>query len=341
MHMIRYFSLLFLTALMILASPGLAGAQERQTEKHVDIRLVPEYTDVLPGDVIMIAVEQTIQEGWHTYWRNPGDSGAAPRIDWSAPDGFEFTELRWPVPEKFQNGPLTTHGYKDKAILLQTVNIPRDLPETPFTITANIELLVCEEEICIPEFGTYSLTLNEGKNITNTDYIDAAYNDLPLSVDWDSLYRVDDEGRFVVTTQMVQLNFMRVLGEKIAFGLLPYEWGIVDNSAKPLSRINDMTELKVYKERGQRPLDGLGAIKALITYHDFEGRSGAMEVTAKPDPEWAAASAEEKKETAAAQPGKNIATKAGGQNVKEPEQAQKKTSLLETIKQKIRGLIGQ
>lgn len=335
MHTIRSITNFLIAAVLIsLFAPPAVAQENAAASSHVDIRLVPEYTDVLPGDLIMIAIEQNIEEGWHTYWHNPGDSGAAPVVKWSGPEGFEFGDIRWPVPDKFQTGPLTTHIYENKAILLQEVMVPRELPDGPVTLTADIELLVCDEKICVPEFGTHSVTLNKGQNRTYTDYIDEAYNDLPLPVDWDAVYRVEED-RFIVETHLAQIVFMKTLGEKIVFDLLPYEWGIVDNAAKPLSRIDDMTTLKVYKDRGERPLDDLGNIKTLIKYHDFDGGSGAVEIIAKPDPAWLeAANTTAQTDTMAKTPPQ---PEAAGNDHTEP--AQKKTPLLIKLKRKILGLI--
>jgi len=42
---------------------------------NVKARLLSEVTSVAPGQTFNVALELDIRDGWHTYWRNPGDSG--------------------------------------------------------------------------------------------------------------------------------------------------------------------------------------------------------------------------------------------------------------------------
>ena len=53
-----------------------------------------------------------MDKGWHTYWRNPGDSGGPIEIDWDLPKGFSVSDIKWPLPEKIEYPPLMTYGYE-------------------------------------------------------------------------------------------------------------------------------------------------------------------------------------------------------------------------------------
>lgn len=106
-----------------------------------------------------LAIEQNIAPHWHTYYKNPGDSGVATRITWDVPKGFELGPLQWPKPQTFQEGDLVTFGYAGRAILLQDITAPKDFLKDPVVLTATIEALVCKD-ICIPVFETKSITLN-------------------------------------------------------------------------------------------------------------------------------------------------------------------------------------
>ena len=55
---------------------------ENKTGPHVQIKLIPEHTHVNPGETLKVAIDQTIQAGWHTYWLNPGDSGQKMTVEW-------------------------------------------------------------------------------------------------------------------------------------------------------------------------------------------------------------------------------------------------------------------
>ena len=94
-----------------------------------------------PGEEITIAIEQSIAEGWHTYWSNPGDSGAAPRVKWSLPEGFTEAKIEWPAPHKLPYGPLLNYGYENSVILLQKIKAPETLPEGPVTLKTDGEVV--------------------------------------------------------------------------------------------------------------------------------------------------------------------------------------------------------
>lgn len=115
------------------------------------------------GASFYVAIRQDIEEGWHTYWRNPGDSGLAPKITWNLPEGFETGALLWPVPQSILIESLTNYGYEDSATLIQEFRAPRSLPQGPLTLSAHIDLLVCKD-ICIPESHEASFSLNDGTN---------------------------------------------------------------------------------------------------------------------------------------------------------------------------------
>src|SRR5437016_5218002 len=91
------------------ALPALAGSA---TEPHpVTARLVPELAAISPGATLWIDLHLDIAPGWHTYWRNPGDSGLPTEIAWTLPAGFNAGDIVWPVPERFVASGIGNYGY--------------------------------------------------------------------------------------------------------------------------------------------------------------------------------------------------------------------------------------
>src|SRR5256886_387325 len=43
-----------------------------------------------PGETVMAGVLLKMPAGWHTYWKNSGDSGAPTKIDWQLPEGIKI-----------------------------------------------------------------------------------------------------------------------------------------------------------------------------------------------------------------------------------------------------------
>ncbi|WP_245232305.1 protein-disulfide reductase DsbD family protein [Thiorhodococcus minor] len=135
------------------------GSASSVTTEHVTARLIAERTPIAPGAGVELAVVLDIQPGWHTYWRNPGDSGEAPRIDWTLPEGVVAGAIRWPYPELIRVGPLANYGYSGRAVHLVELSVPADWPAgTPLDMRAEAHWLVCAEH-CIPESGLLELRL--------------------------------------------------------------------------------------------------------------------------------------------------------------------------------------
>ncbi len=126
---------------------------------HVEAELVPESTAFVPGQPMTVALRLRMADGWHTYWRNPGDSGLPTTIAWNLPAGATAGPIQWPVPHALPVGPLVNYGYEGTVLLLSDVHAPDGLkPGDTVTIAAKAEWLVCKET-CIPEEGDLELTL--------------------------------------------------------------------------------------------------------------------------------------------------------------------------------------
>ena len=63
-----------------------------------------------------LGVRLNMQEGWHTYWENPGDSGGPFEADWLASDGVIIENVEWPTPTTIPYPPLMTYGYEGDVI---------------------------------------------------------------------------------------------------------------------------------------------------------------------------------------------------------------------------------
>ena len=146
-----------LPAVLLLAAPAYAAPVRTP---HVEAELVAERTAIAPGEPLTVALRLKMIPEWHTYWRNPGDSGEPTRLAWQLPPGFAASEIHWPYPRRLPAGPLLNYGYEDEVLLLARITPPRDLaPGTPVTLAAKANWLVCSREHCIPEDGELSLTL--------------------------------------------------------------------------------------------------------------------------------------------------------------------------------------
>jgi thiol:disulfide interchange protein DsbD len=141
---------------LLTAAP--ASAQPVDTG-HLKAELVAQDSAVAPGSTIYVALRQEIDEGWHTYWRNPGDSGEPTKLAWTLPAGWQAGEIVWATPSRLPFGPLTNYGYSGEVLLPVAIQVPAGAaPGSSVTLRAKANFLVCEK-ICIPEEADLSLTV--------------------------------------------------------------------------------------------------------------------------------------------------------------------------------------
>ncbi len=154
---------LLLTGLLLALIAGPATAQAvagPQATARIEAELVPLSQWAAPGSTAVVAVRQKIQPGWHTYWRNPGDSGGATTLDWTLPDGVRAGDIVWPVPERQRLLGLMNYGYSDTVYLPVPVEIPATArPGTTLALTVRALFLVCSAEMCVPDELTLGLDL--------------------------------------------------------------------------------------------------------------------------------------------------------------------------------------
>jgi len=274
----RKFLMPIITALFMLAMPLSAIAQETSTNENlVQIRLLAEHGTVSGGDEIWVGIEQSIAPHWHTYWVNPGDSGTITKADWKLPAGSSISNIEWPTPKRLPYGPLMNYGYEENVALLQKLKLPQDIPEGTITLSADIELLVCKEE-CIPEYGTYTLTLNGEQSATenNAAYFEAALSKLPIEADWKAEFHQDDNSFKLDVTLPVDIA-SDIKPETLAF--FPIDWGLIEN-AKPQSALLNDNTLSFTQSKGERNYKDLETSKFLVTHINNEGRQNSFKITA-------------------------------------------------------------
>jgi thiol:disulfide interchange protein DsbD len=143
---------------LLLSLSSLACAAPVQVP-HATVELVAGQVHARPGERVTVALRLEHDEGWHTYWKNPGDSGMPTRITWTLPEGVRAGPIAWPAPERIPVGPLTNYGYGGEVLLLTDLEVPGGWPAgRPLALSAKADWLICKE-ICLPGGATLSLEL--------------------------------------------------------------------------------------------------------------------------------------------------------------------------------------
>ena len=231
-HQRMFCSLIGFAALC--CEPALAHApllEDIAHTAHVTAQMIADRSVVAPGDRLSILLQLKVRPGWHTYWRNPGDSGLATQINWHLPPGAVAQPIQWPVPQLIRAGSAVNYGFEDGVGLISDIPIRPDWPVgTAFPITADVTWLVCAE-ICIPESHSFSLTVSTGaRSVLATarqPLFASARASQPLVSPWET--RISGhEGIVTLRLALPLEEAQRVVGVQF----FPADWGVIDHAAR-------------------------------------------------------------------------------------------------------------
>ncbi|MEM6914635.1 MAG: protein-disulfide reductase DsbD domain-containing protein [Pseudomonadota bacterium] len=146
-------------AFLLLVTPAAAQSGPWVSTGHAESRLIAEKTAAVPGDILWVALDQKLEDGWHVYWRNPGDSGLPLELSWTLPAGFEAGKIGYPLPHRLPLGPLMNFGHEGRPLFLVPISVPADA-EIGQTLRLEVfaEWLICLD-VCIPESADLSLSI--------------------------------------------------------------------------------------------------------------------------------------------------------------------------------------
>ncbi len=153
------------TAILAICALTSSGSA---VSSHVEARLVAENTSIRAGEPFWVGLHLRMQAGWHTYWKNPGDSGLATRITWTLPEGFTAGTLVWPYPERMPSGPLMSYGYDGDVLLLVEITPPEKVSGQAVSLAARADWLECAEE-CLPGRANLTVSLSVGSGVPLRD----------------------------------------------------------------------------------------------------------------------------------------------------------------------------
>jgi thiol:disulfide interchange protein DsbD len=156
----RLSRLIVVAVLLVLALPALAvGANTSSADApHLHVQLVLPQDQLYPGGPNQAGLYFKLDPGWHVYWKNPGDAGEAPHINWTLPAGVTASPLQFPAPKRLPLGPLMDFGYEDEVLYPLTFTVAPTVKNGPAVIDAQVDWLVCSDR-CIPGKAELKATL--------------------------------------------------------------------------------------------------------------------------------------------------------------------------------------
>ena len=267
-----------------LAVPVAAAAAPAvvQTE-HARAELHAEHRTVAPGDGTWLALRLRPREGWHTYWKNPGDSGEATRLDWRVPDGVATGPIVWPIPERIPFGPFVNFGYHGAPVHLVRLDVPSDWPVgRSLRVDLHARWLVCEE-ICIPEEARLGIDLEVADTARSArpevaEIFAVARRELPQATSMSGSYQIEDGALRLELPRREPLRDIE-RGEVFFF---PEDWGSIEPSA-PQAWSTGADGLVGELKAGPSPATSILRGVAVLDRADGGARE-AIRVEARPSP---------------------------------------------------------
>ena len=270
----RALKILLLSLLLVsgsaLAPRAIALSGSTVATENVKARLVSEVSSLGPGQSAWVILELDIRDGWHTYWRNPGDSGEATTLAWALPAGFSAGGIVWTTPHRFDVPPLVNYGYGKKALHLVQITAPKDLKGgSPVALAAKASWLVCSD-VCIPEDVQLSVNLPTSAQVGGMDPKDAglfteARGELPSEAPAATSASIQGDQLIVSLGKEWGATLPQI--KTLAF--FPYDEGAIEYAApQVLSRSADAVQLSM--KVGYQPPKA-GAIRGVLVATEQSG----------------------------------------------------------------------
>ena len=242
---------LFLCA-VITCNPFLHSG-EQYYDSNSNITLISNTQSIQPNGKLIVGIKFELEEGWHTYWKNPGDAGEGASIEWDLSKGLTASKVLWPGPERIPVEPLMTFGYNDEVILLTEISSDENV-QFPLNIQAQVGWFTCKE-ICIPQEGIVELKITSGNFIPskNNEEINNYLESVPTRFNQE--YRVEKlEDKYFLLTDIDNGKHF----EDIYF--FPNEYGLTS-----------YTEDQIYEKNLNSFTLEIKASKAKLNLDRFEG----------------------------------------------------------------------
>lgn len=146
------------------------------------------------GKPIETVIRMKVAEGWHTYWKNPGEGGIPIKITANLPDGWKLGEILYPAPKRYASAELPSIGYEGEVMLPITIQPAKEAKGPLPEIKATLSWLTCNDASCVP--GDAELTLS---TTGDASVIQKAYEATPKPLDGAKLEFMADEKQVAMT----------------------------------------------------------------------------------------------------------------------------------------------
>ena len=129
-----------------------AAAQPVGPEPVFGVRLLADRTPLVAGATARLAVQLTVEEGWHVNSDEPGDEFSVPTtLEWRLPEGWSLDAVEYPSGRRlsFSFAETPIEVWEERVVIIAAVGVPAAAAgraELSVTVTAQ----ACNDRQCLP-----------------------------------------------------------------------------------------------------------------------------------------------------------------------------------------------
>lgn len=221
--MTRLLAAVLIVLATITFTPVVYSSSHSASGPHIQVSLLSEQQSLVLGKQQWLGILLSPEQEWHTYWRNAGDSGEAPTVNWHSDADISFGDIQWPIPEQIPVAHLVNYGYSGNTLLMVPITLNNSNAQTKASITADLSWLVCQED-CIPGWATLSLELPITTSAEPSEHADLFEQSRTLLPSIEKL-----NGQYELTEQFLTLSLATPYQSN--WQLLPFRADLIQHNA--------------------------------------------------------------------------------------------------------------
>lgn len=252
----------FFGFLIACASLPAAGAElVTYDASHSRVSIALEAGAITPGETGWLAFTINPRKGWHTYWKNSGDSGAAPIFEWHLPEGLSVGAPLFAAPERLPIAHLMNYGFKGRTTILFPLIAAADFHGSTSTVGLTAEWLVCEIE-CVPQVANWDLKIPTGAELLVGSVSDPIFIEarslLPELSYWDSALKIGQTQSLLT----LYMDESELSGLQKAYFFPETDGVAIYNAEQTFESTPDGLIVHIARERGAvMPQNGAGVLQ--------------------------------------------------------------------------------
>ena len=195
------FVIVWLAVVVSVLFPAFAADRSQAAGEYINLELITQHKPAEMGQTSYLGIQMSLEEDWHIYWKNPGDTGLPTQVDWLLPAGFAVGPIQWPPPIQFKLENFVNFGYDQNVLFPFQLVISNDVAPGIYSVSAKVSWLVCKD-LCIPGDAVLSTDIEvAGSGVLTADasVIDRAIAALPKEAadNWFKV-KVTEDGQWSV-----------------------------------------------------------------------------------------------------------------------------------------------